>query len=301
MQTTKNANVGGNQQTISTPKPARVSVPVKLDAGKTTASELTIPKGLGKDTFVMTFAGTEGTLFQLTVHHPIGYTPMNGEAWVCTPSEDIPTLLGRTDHPGAKKIKSVLEVERQRILEEAGYISVEVNTVWWLIGDQQVESAKALEGAENAWKEAKKAHLAEHEAKQAGKPKAAKYHGYPLAKEDFLSETQKEFLDGCAAFIKRDGRVAALKHKLEGDYQTMGGPLGDRPQRPFLKKGGRQRAVDVLVAQLMGVEDPSPPDVEEEEPAKPKGQKQEPEASKKGAEGSKDTKKGSKETGGSAG
>lgn len=242
---------GESRQFLGAPKPAKVEVASKIDAGKQTSLALSIPKGLAGDTFVITITGKEGTLFQATVHRPIGFTNLASDAWVCSATEDIHPLLGRAEHPGAKKHAQLLDVKRIQVLVSAGYLAVDNGQIFWLYPDGKSESqTEIFQLADQRLRVEKQNHLAAHEAAQVGKPKSAKYRGFPGSKDDFLLDYQKKHLAACNTYVKQDGSVLALKRELQAGYETRGGPNRDRPQVPLLRSGNQRQAVDRILKLL---------------------------------------------------
>jgi hypothetical protein len=121
------ADLKGKHKLATVPfKPKVEKVPVKVKPAGLNPVEFKEDSAL-KGAFVFLIAGANGLSDSLTVHHPIGYTKLGDDDWVCTPSKEVQTLLSRKDNPNERKLHEQrktltmkLAVSQKLLLEKEG-------------------------------------------------------------------------------------------------------------------------------------------------------------------------------------
>jgi len=208
---------------------------------------------------------------QHTIHHPIGFTDLDSDDWVITPTSEIPVLLSRADDPEERKRVSDLQLKvRETEAVEQGTV-VPVDGKLFYPGEIPQERAPLVTVARKA-AEAKFKALLKQEEKTEKKPKGPAKKLDPKAYLDELSPEVKVLEQ---KFLQvRDSPVTLKKaeaiHPFK--YRTRGGPLADRDQIacPPLKGMSKAKVQDFLTKSIYGFlqhRDPGKgPDGDEKQP-----------------------------------
>jgi len=187
---------------------------------------------------------------QWTFHHPIGETSLDLRAWVATPTRDISFLLQRRESEALAAWKRQAELaKRQEVL--ANYIGrrLENQTEVW-----NFENAPAIQPTIRSCMSA---------AKAAG-ANESEWLTYSDRAVQVAEQSFKE------ALRTQDIPEDWLRANPKPIHETMGGPLGDHPQKavPFLNGLSMAAAKDKVIRVAIGLDqtDGTPlPHKEEEE------------------------------------
>lgn len=233
----KNSRAGGNPKTTN-----QAAAPVFRAKAKPKISPLTggnfdfsgDPR-IG-ESFVVVVAGPSGNR-SITFHHPIGKTDLDGDNWVVTPTEELPSLVARRDDPHEATIRTNRESFRFAMA-----VSSEL-----LTKDEETGSIHFPSGMERQPTIAAARAAAKDAAKRIGQPPA------PLAYLAHLSAERRIEEDAVRAFLASPDVIrASVKKFPESTYLTMSGPLQDRSQKAqeYLSGMTRAQAEDEVVKQL---------------------------------------------------
>jgi hypothetical protein len=200
------------------------------------------------DCFVL-FAGTgKAGDQQWTFHHPIGETPLDERDWVATPTRDISFLLQRRESEAlvAWKRQSELAVRRQTLRLKMGRkLSDDEQTEVWTF-----ENAPAIQPTIRSCMAA---------AKAAG-AKESEWINYA---DQAVRVAEQSFKEALRTQQIPDGWI---RNNPKPAHETMGGPLGDHPQKaiPFLKGKSAAAAKDKVIRVAIGLDqtDENPSDDE---------------------------------------
>lgn len=173
---------------------------------------------------------------QWTVHHPVGETALPPGAWVMTPARDLGFLLARRDSEELSAWKRRSELaKRQEVLRARMGRRLDGQTeVWTFDGATAIQptirtcmtAAKAADAKESEWLSYADTavQVAERSFKEALRTQA----------------TPRGWLQGNPKPV----------------HETMGGPLGDHPQKaiPFLKGKSVAAAKDKVIRVAIGMD-----------------------------------------------
>ena len=188
------------------------------------------------ESYVVVIAGPSGNR-TFTFHHPIGKTDLGSDAWVCTPTSEIPDLVARKDDPNEATIRTNRERHRFDAAISAGLLKkhAETGEILYPSGEERQPTLAAARAA----------------AKEAVKGKGQKPE--PLAYLAHLSADRRVEEDAIRSFLAAPRTVAASVVKYpDSDYTTCSGPLQDRKQvaLEYLSGMSRAQAEDEVVKQL---------------------------------------------------
>jgi hypothetical protein len=214
-----------------------------------------------KGNCIVLFAGSGVTGDQQwTFHRPIGETSLELSEWVTTPTRDISFLLQRRESEALASWKRQAELaKRQQVLRArmGRGLGMETQTEVWVF-----ENAPAIQPTIRTCMAA---------AKAAGAPESA-WLDYADQAVQVAERSFKEAL-----------RTQGIPEEWSGEHpkphhETMGGPLGDVPQKsvPFLKGLSLAAAKDKVIRVAIGLDTTDDPessenseDEEDEEEVKP--------------------------------
>jgi hypothetical protein len=219
----------------------RVSVPkaqnAKIGPNRLLETEWVKDSILKGNCFVL-FAGSgQAGDQQWTFHHPIGETSLDERDWVATPTRDISYLLQRRESEALVAWKRQSELaKRQYILhlQRGRKMSNEDQEVWTF------ENAPAIQPTIRSCMAA---------AKAAGANESA-WLDYADRAVQVAEQTFKEAM--------RTQAVPSgwIRENPKPVHETMGGPLGDHPQKaiPFLKGMSTATAKDKVIRVAIGLD-----------------------------------------------
>lgn len=197
-------------------------------------------------------SGQTGTQ-QWTFHHPIGHTDMDDTEWVATPSRDIDYLLQRRESESLASWKRKAELaKRQQVLRS--------------------RTGRGLDASgQEVWtfENAPEIHPVIHTCITAAKAAGAKESAWLDYADSAVRTAEQQFKE---ALRKQEIPEAWLKENPQPSYETMGGPLGDQPQKavPYLKGLSLSAARDKVTMTAIGYESDSNSD-DEPEPIQVRG------------------------------
>lgn len=186
---------------------------------------------------------------QWTFHRPIGETSLEQSEWVATPTRDISYLLQRRESEALASWKRQAELAKRRqvLFDRKGRAldRGDQTEVW------SFENAPAIQPTIRTCMSA---------AKAAGAAESA-WLDYADRAVQAAERTFKESLrtqEIPAGWASRNAKPA---------HETMGGPLGDQPQKPvpFLKGFSLASAKDKVVRVAIGLDQPDAPDSSDSE------------------------------------
>jgi len=189
---------------------------------------------------------------QWTFHRPIGETSLEQSEWVATPTRDISFLLQRRESEALASWKRQAELaKRQHVLSlrMGRALSPDAQTEVWVF-----ENAPAIQPTIRTCMAA---------AKAAGAPESA-WLDYADGAVQVAERTFKEAL-------RTHGTPAAwVSENPAPHHETMGGPLGDVPQKavPYLEGFSLAAAKDKVLRVAIGLDltdDPHSSETEDEE------------------------------------
>jgi hypothetical protein len=227
------------QERVAKPTIKTVTVNAIVKSDKLSDYTVANPKGL-HGAFVVALVNEKGLPDQFTFHHPIGWTDLTMEEYVCTPTSDIHTLLAGSEDPREGQLGR---------LENLVFLEFAVRDTLLFKGEgpddpyvypNGEDRDLILSRAEKAVRDHIKALEAEHKAKQQGKPKAAVFH-HSVTRNMFLNEEHLAY-ERALTEHKRAVR-AEIRERVPRTYRTLGGPLRDQPQRrcPAIPKGATEQ------------------------------------------------------------
>jgi hypothetical protein len=197
---------------------------------------------------------------QWTFHRPIGETSLEQSEWVATPTRDISFLLQRRESEALASWKRQAELaKRQQVLavRMGRGLDRDSQTEVWVF-----ENAPAIQPTIRTCMAA---------AKAAGAPESA-WLDYA---DQAVQVAERSFKEA----LRTQGIPAEwLRVNPKPHHETMGGPLGDVPQKavPFLKGFSLAAAKDKVIRVAIGLDKTDDPessenseDEEDEEEAKP--------------------------------
>jgi len=172
----------------------------------------------------------------VSFHRPIGKTDLDGDAWVATPTGEVPDLVARRDDPDEAAVRENRESHRFEAAIAAGYIiRDEDGEVTYPSGeDRQDVLATARAAAKAAAKKA--------DTKPA-----------PMAYLAHLSAERRAEEDALRQFLQSKAVMRAAENKFpDSTYRTKSGPLADRVQKAQVYLSGKTRAQaeDAVVKRL---------------------------------------------------
>lgn len=198
--------------------------------------------------------GSDTGLQQWTFHHPVGETGLDARSWVATLTNEIEHLLKRkvSEELSAWLRKSALAKREAVLMAGTGrkYFSENDQTEVWSFEDSPAIGPTI--------KESQKA------AKADGKLESEWLKFAPPAVQ--VAETAfKE------ALKKQSIPETWLGVNPKPEYETRGGPLGDRPQQnvEYLGTDSHATAKDHVLRRMLGLQDPSTSTRKGKETAKP--------------------------------
>jgi hypothetical protein len=175
---------------------------------------------------------------QWTYHHPIGETPLDPRAWVCTPTRDISFLLQRRESEELSSWKRKADLaKRQDILRQAlgRRIGPDNETEVW-----NFENAPAIQPTIRSCMSAAK-------AANANESEWLRYadRAVQVAEQQFKESLRTHEVP-----------QAWLRANPKPRHETMGGPLGDHPQKavPFLNGLSLASAKDKVIRVAIGMD-----------------------------------------------
>jgi hypothetical protein len=152
---------------------------------------------------------TGGQVRQLTVHRPIGVTPLSNDDWVITPTGDIKQLLSRQVDPNREKIERARTQVVDEFLIQKGILERDTDSGILYFSGYREKCRKDI--------------LKDAHAFQKSNPKGSYLDYVPKAiaeKEELIRELRstEEF----KSFLEVNGPKST--------FQTASGPLGERIQ-----------------------------------------------------------------------
>jgi len=174
---------------------------------------------------------------QWTVHHPIGETELPDGAWVMTPARDLGFLLARRDSEELSSWKRKAELaKRQAVLSARTGRRTEGQTeVWTFDGAPAIQptirtcmaAAKAANAQESAWLD---------------------------YADTAVQVAERSFKEALRTQAIPEAWVAVNPRPV---HETMGGPLGDVPQKAvgYLRTLSLPSAKDKVLRVMLGIED----------------------------------------------
>jgi len=231
----RGGRAGRTSGTSQTSRPQVVKIgPTKAPEGLTWASE-----ALLRESFVIVMMTAHGGHHQVTIHRPVGETPLAATDWVATPSREVDYLLAR------RKSEALSRWEREK--EQAKRLAVLTART----GRKQTDTAPPIEvwvfdGAPPIGVTINAAMAA---AKAAGRPES-----------EWLDHTGNDAVRASELAFKQALRTTAVPADWEAahprpNHVTMGGPLGDRPQVAvgYLAGTTLPAAMDLVQRRVYGV------------------------------------------------
>ena len=195
-----------------------------------------------KDAFMVLVVGPDNFSRQLTFHHPIGYTSLEDDDWVCTSSSEVANLLIRREHPDYKRIMAAREAMKVNLAVQEGWLDIfESGNQKLVVYPGTTVGRKMVLAAAN-----KKLKQAKAEAK------SRKLKGFDARLDDYLDEEFKADEAAVNRFFKTDDvRKLVAEEYPFSDYQTCGGSANNLPQEKSWVQGGSSlRAMDNLIRGL---------------------------------------------------
>lgn len=201
-----------------------------------------------KDTCFVVWLGSGVTgSQQWVIHRAIGETPLSGEEWVMTPSRDIEFLLNRRESEELSSWNRKAELaKRQEVLAARKGRGLEGQTeVWTFDGAPAIQptirtcmaAAKAAGAQESAW----------------------------LSYADSAVQiSERSFKEALRTQVIPEAWIAGNPRPR---HETMGGPLGDIPQKAvgYLRSLSLNAAKDKVLRVMLGIDSNESDDEEEEE------------------------------------
>jgi hypothetical protein len=180
---------------------------------------------------------------QWTYHHPIGETSLDERDWVCTPTRDISFLLQRRESEALVSWKRQAELAKRQYvlhLQRGRKIGNDGQTEVWTF-----EGAPAIQPTIRSCMSA---------AKAAGAPES-EWLNYSDQAVRVAEQSFKE------AMRTQGIPESWIRGNPKPVHETMGGPLGDHPQKavPFLKGMSVAAAKDKVVRVAIGFDQPEDP------------------------------------------
>jgi len=187
--------------------------------------------------FIFCLVGPAGST-QMTVHRPIGVTPLADDEWVVTPSSDIQSLLDRSNTDERKRAQG----QREKHIREA-VVAASLGRKLDAAGKQVwVTSGKDVAATIATFK------------------KKASEEGYADNEwAYYLDPADKRDEERYKAGLKDQTFVSAAEVAVPlPAYDTKGGSLCDQPQRAvaYLKGKDLQQAKDAVIRRLVGLPEP---------------------------------------------
>lgn len=191
---------------------------------------------------------------QLTVHRPIGITPLGGDCWIITQTGDVPAYLNHTKDPSYEKKAEARRTLRKAIAVELGLIKEDGTYT----GDLAAKGAKSLAAGlveakaahEKAAAEAHRVYL--DECKQAGRaPKKDWKFNQDI--NHFLPQNVKDAEGVLAEKVRASPKwMAGLKIIEPEPFETKGGTFHNQSQVPFCSNNCKpEQMVDMLQQHIM--------------------------------------------------
>jgi hypothetical protein len=193
---------------------------------------------LKEDCFVIWLGSGKAGDQQWTVHRPIGETSLSDGSWVMTPGRDLGFLLARRESEELSAWKRRTELaKRQAVLHArtGRRMDAEGQTEIW-----SFDGAPAIQPTIRTCMAA---------AKAAGVQEAA-WLDYA---DNAVQVAERSFKEALRTQGIPNGW---LRHNPKPDHETMGGPLGDIPQKavPYLKGLGVNSAKDKVLRVMLGID-----------------------------------------------
>lgn len=183
---------------------------------------------------------------QWTFHHPIGETVLGEREWVATPTRDISFLLQRRESEAltAWKRQSELAKRRQVLLDQKGRkLADDGQTEVWTF-----DGAPAIQPTIRT-------------CMSAAKAADAKESDWLNFSDQAVRSAEQSFKEALRTQAVPEGW---LRHNPKPVHETMGGPLGDQPQKavPFLEGLSQAAAKDKVIRVAIGLDQAEVPDDE---------------------------------------
>jgi hypothetical protein len=204
---------------------------------------------LKEDCFIIWLGSGKAGDQQWTVHRAIGETSLPDGSWVMTPSRDLGFLLARRESEELSAWKRRAELAKRQMVLRARTgrrtQGDDETEVWSFDGSPAIQptirtcmaAAKAAGAQESAWLDYadNAVQVAERSFKEA-----LRTQGIP---------------------------VGWIRANPKPDHQTMGGPLGDIPQKsvPYLEGLGINAAKDKVLRVILGIDSNVEPEEDEED------------------------------------
>jgi len=172
----------------------------------------------------------------ITFHHPIGKTNLSSDAWVASPTGEVPDLIARREDPNEAVIRENRESHRFEAAIDAEYIiRTDAGEIRYPSGANRQEV------------------LADARAKAKTAAKSAKTKLAPMAYLAHLSAESRGEEDALRQFLQSEAVVRAAEKKFpDSTYETRSGPMLNRVQKPvaYLQGMTRAQAEDAVIRQL---------------------------------------------------
>jgi hypothetical protein len=191
---------------------------------------------------------------QLTIHRPIGTTPLGDECWIITQTGDVPTLLNHAKDPSYEKKAEARRALRKAVAIKLGLISEDGT----YLGDLAAKGAKSLAAGlldakkayESAQKQAHELYIREQTA--AGKTPKTDWK-FNQDVNHFLKQEVKDAEALLLEKVKQAPEWAAGLKLIEPEpFETKGGPFHTVSQVPFCaNKCGADQMVDMMQQHIL--------------------------------------------------
>jgi Rad3-related DNA helicase len=196
--------------------------------------------------FLVMVIAPGGVQRSMTYHHPIGYTNLSADEWVCTPTNDVADLLLRAVHPEeetVKKNRGKFRIEMAQGCDPPLLKMVGTN-LCYPNGENRRDALSAAEAARKAYRSGLSKKDLEKDRKTA---------------VEFLSQELQTAERALNNFYKSKECVKACEEKYPySPYETCSGVLADRKQVASWVVGKTtNEAVDIFGREIaIGVDDP---------------------------------------------
>jgi len=178
------------------------------------------------ESFVVIIAGPDRAR-SATFHRPIGKTDLDGDAWVRTPTGEVPDLIARKEDPDEAVIRQNREEHRFEAAIRADYISRDTDS-----GEIHYPSGEPRQSI-----------LAEARAAAKEAAKRAKTSVAPMAYLAHLSAERRSEEDALRQYLQSEKvQRAAVDEFPDSTYRTRSGPLANRDQKAVKPLQGLSRA-----------------------------------------------------------
>jgi len=215
-----------------------VSIPItKIGPSQMAGFQYSDLSQLKDKSFVFVLVGPAGPV-QMTVHRPIGVTPLADDEWVVTPSSDIQSLLDRSSTDERKRAQGL----REKHVRDAVVASSEGRKL-----DPAGKQVWVTSGKEVATT------IAAFKKKAVDEGYADNEWAY------YLDPADKRDEDKYKAALKKTVFINAAEAAIPlPAYETKGGALSDQPQKPvaYLKGKDLQQAKDAVIRRIAGLPEP---------------------------------------------